>query len=538
MPNKTVQAFKPILSIKPTAKGEQNVEFKPVQDFLMRFGYLAEGTFSDNELDNQTADALTKYQERNAIKTTGVFDEETRTQMTRHRCGLPDLDSGVAFSTRCAWQNPNLTYAFDDGTNDVTENGEFDAVRKAFDTWAAVTPLTFTEVEMNQNPDVVIDWRPANDPDLSMVGGVLAHADFPPGCGVVTDSLPKPVHFDDEEHEWVIGSEVDGFDVETVALHEIGHILGLQHSNVAGSVMFPTVSDNLTKRALTADDLSGIRELYAPNVVPRGVYTIRQESSGRFMDAHTSGNDFSVVTRTAQNNDTQRWVLNPVGAVYTIRQKGNGRFMDAHESGNDFSVVTRTAQNNDTQRWVLIPTDHDLCTYTAQQLSSRRFMDAHTSSNDFSVVTRTAQNNDTQRWGLSPEDNNIFTIQQKSNGRYVDAHTSGNDFSVVTRTAQNNDTQRWFFGLVGSVYTIQQKSSGRYVDAHTSGNDFSVVTRTAQNNDTQLWVLLPSDNGTFTLQQLSNARFMDAYESSTNDYSVVTRTDQNNSTQRWIIDPV
>ncbi len=28
--------------------------------------------------------------------------------------------------------------------------------------------------------------------------------------------------------------------------------------------------------------------------------------------------------------------------------------MDAHEhSGADFSVVTRTAQNNDTQRWII-----------------------------------------------------------------------------------------------------------------------------------------------------------------------------------------
>jgi hypothetical protein len=72
--------------------------------------------------------------------------------------------------------------------------------------------------------------------------------------------------------------------------------------------------------------------------------------------------------------------------------------MDAHEAAdNDFSVVTRTAQHNDTQRWVIMYLGSD--TYTIQQLSSGRFADAHvTSSNDFSVVTRTAQNNDTQRW--------------------------------------------------------------------------------------------------------------------------------------------
>ena len=197
------------------------------------------------------------YQRRQGLPVTGVFDEPTRAQMSTHRCGMPDLDNSVAFVTRCSWPTPQLTFAFEDGTNDIAGAAEFQAVRSAFATWAAAVPLTFSEVGAGQGPDVAIDWRPANDPDHSMVGGVLAHADFPPGCGVVTNSLPKPVHFDDSEHLWANGAVPGGFDVETVALHELGHILGLQHSDVAGSVMFASVADNFTKRALTADDLAG-----------------------------------------------------------------------------------------------------------------------------------------------------------------------------------------------------------------------------------------------------------------------------------------
>jgi hypothetical protein len=278
------------------------------------------------------------------------------------------------------------------------------------------------------------------------------------------------------------------------------------------------------------------------NLVPsaiQGICTIQQKSSGRFVDAHeSSGHDFSVVTRAAQNNDTQRWILTLVGGLYTIQQKSNNRFIDAHLSGHDYSVVTRPAQNNDTQRWVFMPLGSDLCTYTIQQLSNGRFMDAHESSgHDFSVVTRTAQNNDTQRWTLTPLGDDTNTVQQKSSGRFVDApESSGHDFSVVTRTAQNNDTQRWILTLVGGVYTIQQRSNGRFVDAHeSSGHDYSVVTRTAQNNDTQRWVLRSLGGNTYTIQQLSNGRFMDAHESSGHDFSVVTRTAQNNDTQRWLI---
>jgi hypothetical protein len=43
-----------------------------------------------------------------------------------------------------------------------------------------------------------------------------------------------------------------------------------------------------------------------------GVYTIQQKSSGKFVDAHeSSDHDFGVVTRTDQNNDTQRWTIKP-----------------------------------------------------------------------------------------------------------------------------------------------------------------------------------------------------------------------------------
>ncbi len=279
---------------------------------------------------------------------------------------------------------------------------------------------------------------------------------------------------------------------------------------------------------------------HAPFPLARGVYTVRQESSGRFLDAHqSSGNDFSVVTRTAQNNNTQKWRFTPVGLVCTIRQLSSNRYVDAHENqANDFSAVTRTAQANDTQKWVAMPVPGQLSTYTLQQLRNGRFLDAHvTSGADFSVVTRTAQNNDTQQWRLARLPNGSFTVTQVVNGRFMDAHQNqANDFSVVTRTAQNNDTQRWDFTTVGTVYEIEQVSSGRHVDAHENqANDFSVVTRPTQSNDTQRWIATYLGGQSYTLQQLSSGRFLDAHQSSAEDFSVVTRTAQNNDTQRWLI---
>ena len=268
MTKTSAKAFSEVAAADLATFGEQKKGLDKVQEFLTRFGYLQPRNFKSGQLDSITSVALQKYQEYNGLLTTGEFDSATRAQMTTHRCGHSDLQDGVGFVTRCAWDRRDLTYAFDSGTNDVAGQAEFQAVRNAFQTWAAAVPITFTEVDINANPDILIDWRDANDPDHSMVGGVLAHADFPPGCGIITNTLPKPVHFDDSEHAWSIGAVNNAFDIETVALHEIGHILGLQHTSVNGAVMFPSVSDNFTLRTLQDDDLRGIRDLYPPAPLP------------------------------------------------------------------------------------------------------------------------------------------------------------------------------------------------------------------------------------------------------------------------------
>jgi hypothetical protein len=539
MAPKTAQVVTGIPAVPSLARGQQHPALERVQAFLERYGYLRRGSARGATLDDPTSEALALYQQRHALPVTGVFDDATRRQMSMHRCGMPDLDNGVAFATRCAWPTPQLTFAFEDGTADTV--GEFAAVRSAFATWAAAVPVTFTEVAASQNPDVMIDWRPADDPDHSMVGNVLAHADFPPACGVVTDSLPKPVHFDDSENLWRIGAVPGAFDIQTVGLHELGHILGLQHSDVPGSVMFPSVSDNATNRVLTPDDLAGIRALYPPVVLANGTYTVRQRSSNRFLDAHEiAGQDFHLVTRPEQGNATQQWRLTQVGGVFVIRQKSSGRYLDAHDSSsNDFRLVTRTAQNDATQKWISM--SDGAGGVTLRQLSNRRFMDAHEiASRDFALVTRTAQDNDTQRWRLTQVGPNLFTIQQKSNNRFVDAHEiAGEDFTVVRRPPEGNDTQRWIFCQVGAVYTMVQASNGRFVDAHEhAGEDFNVVTRPPQGTDTQRWIVLPSANGSFTVQQLSSGRFLDAHTSAGNDFGVVTRGAQNDDTQRWLFDRV
>ena len=82
-----------------------------------------------------------------------------------------------------------------------------------------------------------------------------------------------------------------------------------------------------------------------PSAVHPGVYTMRQRSSSRFLDAHEiASRDFAVVTRRIRRTTRKSGSSPRSGESDTLQQSSNGRFVDAHESGHDFGVVTRDAQ--------------------------------------------------------------------------------------------------------------------------------------------------------------------------------------------------
>ena len=82
-------------------------------------------------------------------------------------------------------------------------------------------------------------------------GGVLAHAYFPED---------GRAHFDEDE-QYTDATDL-GTNLLQVAVHEFGHSLGLQHSNVQDSIMYPTYLGYVPNMSLHQDDINGIQSLY------------------------------------------------------------------------------------------------------------------------------------------------------------------------------------------------------------------------------------------------------------------------------------
>jgi len=61
------------------------------------------------------------------------------------------------------------------------------------------------------------------------------------------------------------GSLRSAYDIQRVALHELGHALGLGHSTFSNAIMYPYISSLYT---LSSDDIAGAQSLYGPATSP------------------------------------------------------------------------------------------------------------------------------------------------------------------------------------------------------------------------------------------------------------------------------
>ena len=267
-----------LLPAENLSLGSRGPEVAKLYGYLSRFGYFrnedltkfsqwrpaVDAEAADEEhFDDNLDRAVRLFQAQNALIPDGVVGPKTLALMGRPRCGVPDVVSGDGprpfVTSGSRWDHLTVTYHFDSSGADLPAADAQAAVRAAFDRWAAVSPLRFQEVA--SGADIQIGWFTGDHGDgtsnaFDGVGGVLAHCFSPPPAG---GSRAGDLHFDEAE-TWTTNNPPTGTDLLTVALHEIGHGLGLDHSSDPASVMYAFYGG--IRRELTGDDIAGISAIY------------------------------------------------------------------------------------------------------------------------------------------------------------------------------------------------------------------------------------------------------------------------------------
>jgi hypothetical protein len=181
------------------------------------------------------------------------------------------------------WQHTPVHYFVNDGGVPGVSATDFAAaVQRAFATWQAVPTASIT-----YQFDGYTSARPLDEDGRSTLGflnrpefdRVLASTNFL--VDTTTGEIVESDIFFNSAFVWstAASGSAGRYDVETIALHEIGHLSGLGHSMlgetelVAGggrrvtadeAVMFPIAfpAGNISNRTLRPDDIAGISDLY------------------------------------------------------------------------------------------------------------------------------------------------------------------------------------------------------------------------------------------------------------------------------------
>ncbi|GAB2300858.1 hypothetical protein Dimus_034893 [Dionaea muscipula] len=262
-------------------KGSHVSGMAELKKYFHHFGYISmKGSKFTDFFDDSFESAVVLYQRSLGLLVTGKLDTETLNQIMSPRCGVSDGGGGgggrggphaarrfAYFFGEPRWDRTppmNLTYAIsEDHLVDYLSLDEIKEVfRRAFSRWEAVIPVNFTEAEEYWSADVRIGFYRGDHGDgqpFDGVLGVLAHAFSPENGRLHLDAAETwAVDFNSQTSKVAV-------DLESVATHEIGHVLGLAHSSVKEAVMYPSLSPRTKKVNLRIDDVEGVQALYGSN---------------------------------------------------------------------------------------------------------------------------------------------------------------------------------------------------------------------------------------------------------------------------------
>lgn len=274
---------------------------------------------------------------------TAQYADEGKTIRLRWKTGVIP----IALSTSLTKQNSGLK----------SDTDVIGAVRRSLGSWEKIANIKFELSTVDKQSVsaagrvgdglslITIAQTPEN---LLLFGGDTGEVSartrtFYNGKGAITEADIVLNPYQQFSTDGTIGT----FDLEATLTHEIGHLLGLEHSFIAGATMFEYQGKNGTyglpnfvARTLSEDDISGVRALYgAKNILPNCCGML----AGKILSANgKAAKDVKIWLEELESGRLAAGIITGADGSFRLEGLTTGRyFIYAQEYGEkkDFSVA-------------------------------------------------------------------------------------------------------------------------------------------------------------------------------------------------------